>query len=188
MSAGATDLVLRVVALFDEIGVPYMLVGSFSSNLYGRPRATKDADFVVVIAPEQVAALAQRVGPDLRMDPQMSFETVTMTSRFIIHHPETAFKIELFLLSDDPHDRARFARRQVVDFEGRPVWLPTPEDVVVTKLRWSKGGKRAKDVADVEVMLAVRKATLDLDYIRRWCDQHGTRELFEKLLAESADE
>ncbi len=31
----------------NEIGVDYMIVGSFSSNAYGIARATKDADFVV---------------------------------------------------------------------------------------------------------------------------------------------
>ena len=32
----------------NEIGVDYMIVGSFSSNAYGVARATKDADFVVL--------------------------------------------------------------------------------------------------------------------------------------------
>ena len=71
---------------------------------------------------------------------------------------------------------------QAIDFEGRPVWLPTAEDVVVTKLRWSKGGKRAKDLEDVKNVLAVQRGKLDLNYIRQWCDQHGTRQLLEQLL------
>jgi hypothetical protein len=43
--------------------------------------------------------------------------------------------------SDDPHDRKRFERRVSVNFEGRTVWMPTAEDVVITKLRWSRQGK-----------------------------------------------
>jgi hypothetical protein len=39
--------------VLDEVQVPYMLVGSFSSNLYGRERGTKDADFVVTIESSQ---------------------------------------------------------------------------------------------------------------------------------------
>jgi hypothetical protein len=53
---------------------------------------------------------------------------------------------------------------------------------VITKLRWSKGGNRSKDVTDVEQILAVRSTELDLPYIRHWCDQHATRDLFERLL------
>jgi hypothetical protein len=116
----------------------------------------------------------------------MSFETITGTYRHILRHSESAFKVELFMLSQDAHDRARFARRREGILEGRKVMVPSPEDVVVTKLRWSKQGARAKDIEDVHNVLAVTgAATLDLPYIRGWCDQHGTRELFEQLLTQT---
>jgi hypothetical protein len=88
----------------------------------------------------------------------------------------------LFLLSDDDHDKERFRRKQKAMFEGRSVWLPTAEDVIITKLRWSRAGARAKDAGDVAGILAVQRNSLDLDYIRHWLDRHGTRELFEPLL------
>jgi hypothetical protein len=106
----ATDLVLRLLALFDQLSISYMLVGSFSSNFYGRPRSTKDADFVVVLVETQLMALRNALGADFRLDPQMSFETITMTTRHIITPPATAFKIELFLLTHDAHDQPRFSR------------------------------------------------------------------------------
>src|SRR5205823_13997587 len=115
MPVSSTELVLRLIEQFDAAGVPYMLVGSYSSNLWGRPRATNDADFVVTISPDQLNKIAANLGPDFRVDSQMSFETVTMTSRYIIHHPATASKIEVFLFSDDPHDQERFRRRKEVD-------------------------------------------------------------------------
>jgi hypothetical protein len=111
---------------------------------------------------------------------------VTATMRYVATHPASAFKVEMFLLSDDAHDQLRFQRRQQVDFEGKNVWLPMPEDVVITKLRWSKGGNRSKDISDVLQILNLRKSSLDLPYIRNWCDQHNTRELFEKLLQQVA--
>jgi len=179
----STDIVLRFIRAFDNLGVPYMLVGSYSSNIYGRPRSTQDADFVLELTTgDPIPELAKALSPDIRIDPQMSFETVTGTMRYIASHPASAFKVEMFLLTADPHDATRFKRRQLVDFEGNKVWFPTPEDVVVTKLRWSKGGNRAKDVTDVAQVLAVRSNELDLSYIRHWCDRHGTRELFERLL------
>ena len=41
-------------------------------------------------------------------------------------------------------------------------------------------------VEDVRNVLVVQIGRLDLDYVRGWCDRHGTRELFEKLLAHSS--
>ena len=74
-------IILRCIAAFDELSVPYMLVGSYSSNLYGRPRSTQDADFVAQLPGGVTSALFKRLGPEFRIDPQMSFETVTGTRR-----------------------------------------------------------------------------------------------------------
>ena len=104
--------------------------------------------------------------------------------REIITHPSTAFTVELFHLSDEAHDQSRFARRIQRDFDGERAWLPTPEDVVITKLRWSKHGQRAKDLDDVREVLAVQNQ-LDLPYIRHWCDHFKSRDLFERILVES---
>jgi hypothetical protein len=169
----------------ERAGLRYMLVGSFSSNLYGVPRSTKDADFVVEFGDLTSTALKPFLDQDFIIEPQMSFETVTGTHRYILRHRKTAFTVELFQLRDDPYDKQRFARRRQELLTDKPVYVPTPEDVVVTKLRWSKRGARRKDVDDVRNVLAVTTPTnLDLAYIRHWCDQHGTRELFEQLLAE----
>jgi hypothetical protein len=178
----ANDIVLHFISAFDQLCIPYMIVGSYSSNVYGRPRSTQDADFVLQLSGDPIPALAKVLGSDFRIDPQMSFESVTGTMRYIASHTGSAFKVEMFLLTGDPHDAARFQRRQLVDFEGRRVWLPTAEDVVVTKLRWSKGGNRSKDVEDVRQVLLLQSKTLDFQYIRKWSDEHGTRELFERLL------
>jgi hypothetical protein len=158
-------------------------VGSYSSNYYGRPRSTKDADFVLILSENELTTLRAALGSDFKLDPQISFETITMTTRYVILHPATAFKIELFLLTDDPHDQSRFSRRQQVDFEGRPTWLPTVEDVIIQKLRWSRGGKRAKDISDAAEVIRLQKPKLDLAYIRYWTGQQQTAELFERLFA-----
>lgn len=179
----ATDLVLRVIAIFDRLKIPYMLVGSYSSNYYGRPRSTQDADFVLTLADDKLVSLQAALGADLRLDPQMSFETITMTTRHVITHVASPFKIELFLLTNDPHDQSRFARRHQVDFEGHSTWLPTAEDVIIQKLRWSRGGKRPKDIADATEVVRLQKPHLDLAYIRHWTVQHQTADLFEALLA-----
>jgi hypothetical protein len=178
----STDLVLKVIDEFERLCIPYMLVGSYSSNYYGRPRSTHDADFVVEISDEQISKLRTGLSPELQMDTQMSFETVTMHMRYVIVHPKSAFKIEVFLLADDVYHQERFRRRRQVEFEGRLAWLPTPEDVVVQKVYWGQTARRAKDIEDVQQVLSVQRGKLDLVYIRHWCDQQGTREFFEKLL------
>jgi hypothetical protein len=178
------DAVLLVVRALNEMEVPYMLTGSLASNMYGVSRSTKDADFVLQTSDLDLSRLRAALGTALRIDPQMSFETVTATTRYIIHKREgEPYRIELFFLSDDSHDRARFERRRPGRFAGESVWVASPEDVVVTKLRWSKQGMRNRDVDDVRNVVAVQGDALDWAYIHRWCDAHGTRELLDRIRA-----
>ena len=181
----AIEFVTRVVTILRDLEIPYMVVGSFSTNVHGTPRSTKDADFVIELGSRSILEISQQLGSDFTLEPQMSFETVTGTMRYRVTHPATSFVIEFFLLSDDPHDRERFQRRLSGDIgDGKSTFVPTAEDVIITKLRWSKHGLRQKDVLDAAAVIAVQAGRLDLEYIRRWCDLHGTRELFEAQLRE----
>jgi hypothetical protein len=175
------EAVLAVVEALDDLQVPYMLVGSFSSSAYGIPRSSKDADFVIELGERPITALAARLGPQFRLDPQMTIETVTMTTRHIVRVPDVPFTVEFFRLSDDPHDQERFRRRQRQRLLAHEVVLPTPEDVVITKLRWSLQGRRSKDLDDVRDVIAVQGQHLDWDYVHRWCDLHGTRAFLDEV-------
>lgn len=94
---------------------------------------------------------------------------------------DAPFSIELIFLSSDPHDRERFRRRQHGTMLGKPVCVATAEDVIITKLHWSRQGKRSKDVDDARNVIAVQSGRLDWDYIHRWCDAHGTRALLDEI-------
>jgi len=85
----------------------------------------------------------------------------------------TVTVIELFLCSDDPHDTARFDRRERVRVLGRDAFMATAEDMVITKLRWASAARRTKDRDDVRNIIAVRGAELDWDYVERWARHTG---------------
>lgn len=179
----AEQFVGAVLDVLDRLGIDYLLSGSFASNLYGVPRATQDADVVISVAGPELGAIAAALPPELRLDPQASFETITATTRHIITQTGSAFIVELFLLSNDAHDQERFRRRQRITLLDRPVWVPTVEDVVVTKLRWSQHGRRAKDLQDARNVIHVQAARIDWPYVERWCAAHGTRPLLDDLRA-----
>jgi hypothetical protein len=170
-----------VIDALNALGVPYMLVGSLSSSLHGIPRSTRDADFVVRVSPGQIGNLVARLGPQFRLDPQVSFETVTGTTRYILAPVDIPYRIELFCLSDDPFDQERFARRQTCPLLGRQAFVSTPEDVIIVKLRWANELNRSKDLEDARGVIAVQADRLDWEYIDRWCRLHGTREVLERL-------
>jgi hypothetical protein len=179
------DVVLAAIDALDACGFPYMLVGSFSTNAYGIERSTKDVDLVVELGDASILRVARHLPPSIRLDPQLTFETVTMTRRYIARIEGTPFEIEFFLLGDDPHDRERFRRRVTVEYLDRHISLPTAEDVIITKLRWALQAGRVKDREDVRDVIAVQdvEGRLDWDYIHAWCERHSTRALLDEVRA-----
>ena len=169
--------VLAMIAALEAEQIPYMLVGSFSTNFYGIPRSTEDGDLVIELGSRTLTGLRQRLAPVFRFDPQVTFESVTGTLRTIAHVSETSLKIELFRLSNDLHDQERFRRRKVQRYFDQQISLPTAEDVIVTKLFWAKNAGRGKDRDDVRDVVAVQGDNLDWAYIRSWTEQHGTSAL-----------
>jgi hypothetical protein len=148
-----------------------MLVGSFSSNFYGIPRATKDADLMIQISHEQRRSFLAKLPTEMKVDPQMTFETATATTKTLIYGESIGFEIELFDLSDDLN---RFARRTLVSYMDQMFYLPTAEDMILQKMRWYKKAFRGKDLEDAQSVYLVQKAYLNWNYIMRWAKQHGT--------------
>ena len=178
------DAVYALLDLLNESEIPYMVVGSFSSNAYGEPRATKDADFVVEFSEAARRELLAKLPAEFEVDQQTGFETITGHTRQILRIPSIPFEIELFDLSDEAFDRERFSRRVKTTIEGRTLWLPTAEDVVIQKLRWATLGKRSKDFMDCVGILKVRAERLDWARIEDWCSRLGV----ENALREAREE
>lgn len=172
-----------LVVVFDALAaleIPFVVSGSLASNFYGVPRATQDADLVLELNRLPIERFSAQLGDGFDVDTQMAFETVTGSRRLLAQARQSAFRVELFDLTDDPHDRERFARRRMVDILERTVAVPTPEDVIITKLRWAKLAGRRKDVEDARNVVAIQRAALDREYLDRWCRELG---LIESLQA-----
>ncbi len=173
----------QVIEQLETLRVNYMLVGAFSSNIYGIPRSTKDADIVVAFDTIQIVEFCERLGQNFQLDRQMMLEGFTGSVRNVVRFKPTGFDIEFFRLTDDAHHQQRFQRRvrhRISELDC-DAWVPTAEDVVIQKLRWA----RRKDLDDVVNVLSVSGETLDWGYIRNWTDQHATTVLLDQLRVEA---
>ena len=171
------DVTLRVIDALNAAQLRHILVGSFSSNLYGIPRSTKDADFVIQAEKDGIEKLFKLLAGEFEVDPQLKFETNTGTHKHEMRFRGTPFTVEVFLLSDDAFDQERFRRNRSVSLFGRPTFVPTAEDVIVMKLRWC----RPKDRDDIRNVMTVQRGKLDWAYIEAWCRKHGTLGLMEEI-------
>jgi hypothetical protein len=174
----------RVVEVLNANRVEYMVVGSLSTTFHSTIRSTKDADIVLQTDLAGIAKLIANECKSLQLDPQLGFESVTATTKIVLRAKDEEFEVELFGLSDDPHDQERFKRRICVDWLGVPMWMSSAEDALITKLRWANVIGRVKDIADAQNIIGVSGESIDWPYVESWCDRHGSRPLLEKIRSE----
>jgi len=171
------EFATRVLDAADAAGIDFMVVGAIAAGAYGVPRSTKDIDLLVAVhAGQELDLLRRHLSDVVVFDPQVMFDTLTWGRRHVAESTGSPpYRLEVFEVFDDPFVHAEFSRRRrvFVPMLARATWLPTAEDVVVQKLRWGRG----KDLDDARDVLAVQgPESLDMDYIRGWCLQHGTAE------------
>ena len=177
-------LAIKVIEAAESTGVDFMAVGAIAAGAYGVPRSTRDVDLLVSLnRTDAVSAVVAKLDPIVEFNTQVVFDTLTWGRRHVgKSRSMPPFKVELFEMFDDPFVQSEFVRRQkvFVPMLGRATWLPTPEDVVVQKLRWG----RNKDLDDARDVLAVQgPEALDMAYIEQGCAQHGITERLKAALA-----
>lgn len=177
------QLAAIVIDACEAEGISHMLTGAFASSYYGITRSTSDVDLVIDLErPQALAALVERLSGSVTFDPQIQFDTLTWGRRHVgTTRTAPPLQVELFELFDDVFVREQFARRQHIlsPSVGRAIWLPTPEDLIIQKLRWG----RPKDLDDArDVFLVQGGASLDQGHIEHWCALHGTAAAFQSIL------
>lgn len=53
-----------LLAKLDELGIDYMITGSFASNMQGVPRATQDADVIIQCSRKSLQEFLASLGAD----------------------------------------------------------------------------------------------------------------------------
>ena len=102
---------------------------------------------------------------------------------FNLIDPREGTKVDFWLLTDDPFDRERFRRRRVERLLDMDIYLSTPEDTILAKLRWGKlSGGSEKHSTDALRVYELQYPTLDSDYLERWVEALDVRDEWQRLL------
>jgi hypothetical protein len=172
---GFQDDYLAVVELasraLSSTQAPYCVIGALALGVWGTPRATYDVDFLVLAQctdPQPFLDLLQTTGFAIN---ETWHEANPMAREVVLRltHPTAPhFPVDL-VFSLGPFDRAVLDRRRAVDLRGLTVWMSSPEDLLLMKLRAS----RPRDFDDVISIAKNPRLQLDLDYLWHWANRLG---------------
>jgi hypothetical protein len=188
--ASQADPLLAVLDALDRLGIRHHLGGSYASSVHGLPRQTRDADLVVDMDSQAVMPLAALLRSTFYLDEDRMRQAVARRSSVNLIHLATGFKIDLFIKGDRPFDESELARSRLADLPGVPgrqAPVKSAEDTVLRKLAWfsAGGGTSERQWLDVLGILKVQRGALDQEYLARWAEELGVRELLERAKREA---
>lgn len=177
------ELLRHVIQTLDKLAIEYMVTGSVASGLQGEPRSTHDIDLVVSLRPEQIDELVRAFPPpDFYLDRGAVSDAVERRSMFNLISNAEGDKVDFWLLTDDLFDESRFARKVARQVFGFRLFVSTPEDTILAKLRWCRmSGGSEKQFVDALRVYELQHAVLDNLYIDKFVGMLGVDSLWKQL-------
>ena len=171
------DAFRRIVEHLNHCKLNYMVVGSFASTYYSAPRSTADLDVVIEATSEQLKCLvAELQAGDYYAELDAALDALRHESLFNVIDNLTGWKIDLILRKSRPFDREEFRRRVAAKLFDIQLFVVSAEDLILSKLEWSKLGGSQRQIEDVAKVLAAQWKTLDQQYLSKWISELGLQE------------
>ena len=167
----------RITAAFDQAGIGYMLSGSFASTYYGAARSTQDIDLVIEATPAQLRVFVESLPSEkYYVELEAALEAHERQSLFNVIDFATGWKIDLIILKAREFSQEEFGRRQRVALADISIFVASAEDVIISKLEWSKLGQSNRHIEDAAGILRLRSQSLDRAYLEKWITNLGLSE------------
>lgn len=105
-------------------------------------------------------------------------------------HQQTSVKVDFFIAGGTPLDADLLHRRVPVDLtEGVPqrLWVHSPEDILLQKLRWfaRSGGVSDRQWRDVLAIIRAQGSRLNRPYLQSGATRLSVVDLLDRALAET---
>jgi len=178
-------LLCQIVKILDRFGIPYIITGGFAVAVLAKPRFTADIDIVIELLPHKIPQLAKgllSIDKDVYVEVESIKDALKNKGEFNFIHPQTGLKVDFWIKR---YLFEKFERAIVKVIDGQKVNFISPEDLILSKLIWYKGGQGAKQLEDIKSILEIAKP--DLNYIKNWAEQQSTIKILEELIKKKDD-
>ena len=157
---------LREVTTFlDQHAIRHLVIGGIANAMWGRPRATRDADFKVLIDERTIGEFVTLIGTQFKFrvpDPIDCVRQTYVAPIYARNHIEVNLIIGFF-----PYEEQAVAKAIVTEYNGVTFPVCAAEDLIIHKAI----SEREKDWDDIAGVLARQGNKLNQTYIMHWLTQ-----------------
>ena len=183
-------VLVQVAGILEQQGIAYVLVGSLASSMHGMYRSTADIDILADVKPDQVHPLLEALQDSFYVDEHAVRQAIFRRGSFNAIHFDSVFKVDIFIPKADDFAKMQLERRQLRRISpdtDQMIYVATPEDTILAKLRWYREGHEVSTTqwSDVVGMFGAASRELDVTYLREWAAKLNVPDLLEKAIEET---
>lgn len=163
-------LLIEISKILEKLKIPYIVTGGIAVLVWERPRFTADIDIVVDLKLENIEILAKTLllfGKANYIDKKIMKEALKHGGEFNFIHGETGIKVGFWVLERIPFELSRIKRRVAKNVLGKKVYFTSPEDLILSKLRWYQQSQSSRHIEDIESILKISGKKLDRNYLKQ---------------------
>ncbi|MFH1830467.1 MAG: nucleotidyltransferase [Pseudomonadota bacterium] len=177
------NVLKAVTQRLNQASISYMISGSMAMNYYAQPRMTRDIDIVIVLTPNDVKRFVSLFEKDFYIDSETVQNEVKRSGMFNLIHNEHIVKVDFMILKDEEFDRTEFDRRKRIEIDKIPMWMISPEDLILYKCLWAKDSASEMQIRDIRNLMEM-VSDLDVEYIRAWIAKLRLGNFFKEVMGE----
>ena len=173
--------VLKIVLKrLESVEIRYMVTGSIAANFYTIPRMTRDIDIVIEVIVQDAERVFSLFSDDFYVDRETIKDAIRRKGIFNIIHHDGIVKVDFIICKDSEYRKVEFERRRRIPFEGLSIAVVSPEDLILSKLDWSRDSLSEMQIRDVKNLISTTP-DLDREYIEEWVDKLRLEEIYRKV-------
>ena len=165
-----------VIKKLNKNNIPYMVSGSVAMNYYSIPRMTRDIDIVIEI--NDIEGFYNTFNEEYYINKETIREAVKDKFMFNIIHLKEVIKIDFIIKKDTEYRKTEFKRRRQIKIDGLEVFIVSIEDLLISKLLWSRESRSDLQINDVRNLL---KEKIDLQYLAKWMERLNILDYFKEI-------
>jgi hypothetical protein len=162
----------------DDLGIDYMVTGSYAMSTYGEIRMTRDIDVVLQLTQKDAEPFLNTFKDDYYIDDQSVRRALDRKSMFNIVSFAHGGKVDCIIQKDTEFARTSFSRRYKERVAGIEFWTTTREDLIISKLSWAKDTHSEMQIRDIANLT---DAEYDSAYVDGWVDRLNLREIWAEM-------
>lgn len=142
-----------VAVRLDDLGIEYMVTGSFAMSVYATARMTMDIDVILEISSADAERFEMRFINDYYVDALSIKRAYAHNSMFNIISNLTGVKVDCIVKRSEKFESEKFTRRWLSQIDGVEFWVIAKEDLIISKLQWAKDSHSEMQFRDIRSLI-----------------------------------